>query len=173
MRMDEGLDTGDMILQKKVKIGKDETAGELYDRLSLLGAQTLSETIDLILSGKAKYEKQDDSISTYAPLLDKEMALINWNDTSFNIHNKIRGLDPWPVAYTFLYGKKMKIIKARPVEGCNGKPGQILECKKRLIVACSDGAVEIHSLQLEGKKAMDASAFLAGCKIVPNSIIGE
>ena len=173
MRMDEGLDTGDMILQKKVKIGFEETAGQLYDRLSLLGAQTLIETIKLLEKDEAEYIKQDDDSSTYAPLLDKEMSLIDWNDTALNIHNKIRGLNPWPVAHTFFGGRKLKIIKAIPVEKTQGQPGEITESKKRLVVSCGEGALEILSLQLEGKKAMDSSSFLTGNKIMPNTVLGE
>ena len=173
MRMDEGLDTGDMILQKKVGIGLEETAGELYERLSFLGAQTLIETIELIKNGKACYTKQDDSLSSYAPMLDKEMSLIDWNDSAMSIYNKIRGLYPWPVAHTFYDGKKMKILKARLVEDNSGKPGEIIESKKRLTVSCGEGAVEILSLQLEGKKAMDTVSFLAGNKIQPNTYLGN
>lgn len=173
MRMDEGLDTGDMILKKQVIIDPDETAGELYDRLSLLGAKTLMETIELLESGLAEFEKQDDSLSSYAPLLDKEMSVIDWNDTSLNIHNKVRGLSPWPIAHTFLNGKKMKILKAKVIERSGGEPGKIIESKKRLVVSCCDGAIEILSLQLEGKKAMEASAFLAGNKIMPDTFLGE
>lgn len=173
MRMDEGLDTGDMILQKKVEIDPDETAGELYDRLSFVGAQALIETIELLEKGEAEYEKQDDALSTYAPLLDKEMSVIDWNDNALSIYNKIRGLSPWPIAHTFYDGKKLKIYKARIVEGLPGKPGEALESKKRLIVACGEGAIEILNLQLEGKKAMDASVFLAGNKILPNTVFGE
>ena len=173
MRMDEGLDTGDMILQNRVEILPDETVGELYDRLSFLGAKTLIQTIELIEKGDVKYEKQDDSVSTYAPLLNKEMSVIDWNDESLIIHNKIRGLYPWPVAHTFYNGKKMKILKAKPCEGMNGKPGLIIESNKRLIVACGSGSLEILSLQLEGKKAMDASAFLSGNKILPDTFLGE
>ena len=173
MRMDEGLDTGDMILQNRVEILPDETVGELYDRLSFLGAKTLIQTIELIEKGDVKYEKQDDSVSTYAPLLNKEMSVIDWNDESLIIHNKIRGLYSWPVAHTFYNGKKMKILKAKPCEGMNGKPGLIIESNKRLIVACGSGSLEILSLQLEGKKAMDASAFLSGNKILPDTFLGE
>ena len=173
MRMDEGLDTGDMILQKKVEIDPDETAGELYDRLSFVGAQALIETIELLEKGEAEYEKQVDALSTYAPLLDKEMSVIDWNDNALSIYNKIRGLSPWPIAHTFYDGKKLKIYKARIVEGSSGKPGEALESKKRLIVACGEGAIEILNLQLEGKKAMDASVFLAGNKILPNTVFGE
>lgn len=173
MRMDEGLDTGDMILQKKVEIDPEETAGELYDRLSFVGAQALIETIELLEKGEAKYEKQVDALSTYAPLLDKEMSVIDWNDNALSIYNKIRGLSPWPIAHTFYDGKKLKIYKARVAEGLPGKPGEAVESKKRLIVACGEGAIEILNLQLEGKKAMDASVFLAGNKILPNTVFGE
>lgn len=173
MRMDEGLDTGDMILQKKVEIYPDETSGELYDRLSLLGAQALIETVGLLEEGKAVFEKQDDSLSTYAPLLDKEMSVIDWNDSCQSIYNKIRGLSPWPVAHTIFEGKKLKILKAKPVSDMSGKPGEIIESRKKLVVSCGDGAIEILNLQLEGKKAMDSSAFLAGNKIAADTVLGE
>lgn len=173
MRMDEGLDTGDMILKKKVEIGFEETSGELYERLSFLGAQVLRETIKLIEENKANYEKQDDSVSTYAPLLDKEMAVIDWNDSAMNIYNKIRGLNPWPIAQTTLEGKKVKIISAKYVENINKDAGQIADANKKIVVSCGDGnGIEITSLQLEGKKAMDTKSFLAGNSLEVNTFFG-
>lgn len=173
MKMDEGLDTGDMILKKQVKIGFEETAGELYDRLSFVGAECLKETLELIEKGEVKYEKQNDSLSSYAPLLDKELSVINWQDSALNIYNKIRGLDPWPVANTYLDSKKLKIIKAGYVENVKGLPGEIVNSNKKIVVSCGDGnGIEILSLQLEGKKAMDSISFLSGNKIAKNTVLG-
>ena len=103
MYMGEGLDTGDMILKKETPIGENETYGELHDRLKEIGAEALVETIALIEQGKAPREKQDDSLSSYAPMLDKKIAKLDFNKPAQQLHNLIRGLSPWPVAHTTMY----------------------------------------------------------------------
>lgn len=161
MQMDEGLDTGDMLLTAKVTIGEDETADALWDRLSLLAPTVLEQVLFQLQNGTLNPQKQDDALSTYAPLLNKEMAEIDWNEPAVTVHNKIRGLYSWPCAFTLLGGKKIKLLASKKAEG-SGKPGEILTCDKQLIVACGIGAVEIVSLQAEGKKAMAAADYLRG-----------
>ncbi len=173
MYMDAGLDTGDMIIKREVKIDFEETAGELYDRLSLIGSRVLDETLKMINSGEVVREKQDNSASTYAPLLNKEISNINWNDSALSVYNKIRGLNPWPVASTVINGKKVKIYSSKYIENLNGKPGEIVRADKRLLVSCGDGnGVEILVLQPEGKKQMNSDAFLLGNGLNAGDIIG-
>jgi len=169
MLMDVGLDTGDMLLKRTTAITPEDDASSLHDRLSLLGAATMAETLDLLLAGKLHPEKQDDSLSCYAPLLKKELGEINWNAPTITIINLVRGITPWPGAYTKFDGKTVKLHKVRAGSG-RGTPGEILSAGKAGIeAASSDGSIVIEELQLEGKKRLPAAEFLAGCKLEPGS----
>lgn len=163
MYMGEGLDTGDMILKKETPIGENETYGELHDRLAVIGADALVETISLIEQDCAPREKQDDSLSCYAPMLDKKIAKIDFAKPAQQLHNLIRGLSPWPVAHTTFDGKLLKVHKAVIADGFHGQPGQVLDSKK-LIVGCGEGALELLEVQLEGGKRMKGEDFLRGRK---------
>ena len=165
MFMAEGLDTGDIILQRETSIGPEETAGELFDRLSLLGAQCLAETLPLLSGGQAPRMPQDDTRATYAPMIDKSVCAIDFTKSAQAICNLVRGLNPAPCAHTHLEGRLLKIHKARPVDACSGEAGALLDTK-RLIVGCGDGAVELLTVQPEGKRAMDGAAFACGRKLV-------
>lgn len=163
MQMDEGLDTGDMLIRKEIAIGENETAGELHDRVSLLGAEVLEETINALIAGELKPEKQNHDEFTYAPMLSKELSPIDWNLTAREVHNKIRGLSPWPSASAVLNGKKVKIHKSILAAETNKSAGEVVENGKRLVVACGDGkCIEILTIQAEGKKAMSAADFMRG-----------
>ena len=162
MQMDVGLDTGDMLLKAEVEIGENDTAGDLHDKLSVLGADVMADTIEQIEKGCLNPVKQDDSLSNYAPMLSKDLCPIDWNESAEKIHNKVRGLSPWPVATTTLEGKNLKVHKTALSNGYKGKPGEVVCTDKKLIVACLDSAVEIITLQLEGKKAMSAADFMRG-----------
>ena len=163
MQMDAGIDTGDMLLSKSIDIGKNETAEELHDRLSVLGAEVMRETISALQAGELHPVKQDDRQSTHAPILTKELSKIDWNDTAQHIHDKIRGLYSWPGATCEFKGKVIKIHSSRLAGECGGKPGEVSESDKRLVVCCGDGnAVEILVLQAPGKRAMPAGDFLRG-----------
>ena len=156
------MDAGDMIDVAKTPIGPDETAGELLDRLAVLGAELLSKTLCCVENGTAKCCQQDGSKATYAPMLDKTMCPIDWTKTAQQIHNHVRGLHPWPVATAELAGTKFKIHATAVVEG-SGAPGTILGLTKTgLIVACGEGAIEIRSLQAEGGKRMAAPDYFRG-----------
>ena len=156
------MDAGDMIDVAKTPIGENETAGELLDRLAVLGAQLLSKTLDRVSRGDAQGIAQDASKATYAPMLDKSMCPIDWNKTAQQIHNQVRGLHPWPVATAQLAGTHFKIHATAVVEG-NGAPGTILGLTKTgLQVACGEGAIEIRSLQAEGGKRMSAPDYFRG-----------
>ena len=161
MYMAEGLDTGDMILKKKLPIEPDETADELHDRLAVMGAEALLETIRLIQAGTAPRIPQDDSQSCYAPMLSKELSLIDFSKPAQEIHNQIRGLSSWPAAYLMLKGKRLKVYRSRLAE-MTGEPGVLLD-NRRFIVGCGDGrSVELLEVQPEGAKRMAGSDFLRG-----------
>lgn len=163
MQMDEGLDTGDMLIMREIEIDENMTAGELHDELSALGASVLEETIDALLKGELKPEKQNHDEFTYAPMLSKELSPIDWNLSAKEVHNKIRGLSPWPSANAKLNGKTVKIHKSLVAEEKGSAPGQIIETGKRLVVCCGDlNCIEILNLQAEGKKAMSAADFMRG-----------
>lgn len=174
MQMDEGLDTGDMLLCEKTKIGENETSGELFDRLAPMGAGLLIKTLEAFKAGEIKPEKQDDAQSTYASMLDKTMSPVDWSKSARDIHNQIRGLDPWPVAQTVLEGKNLKLFKSeiRAVSS-NGKPGEAVVLKDGLAVFCGDGnTIFINEVQYEGKKRMKAADFFRGHKIPEGTILG-
>lgn len=157
------MDAGDIIEVSKTPIGENETAGELLDRLAVLGADLLSKTLRRFAAdGKVDRTPQRSEEATYAPMLDKSMCPIDWNKTAQQVHNHVRGLHPWPVATMELQGKTFKVHATRIVEG-SGKPGQILGLTKTgLRIACGEGAVEILSLQAEGGKRMAAPDYFRG-----------
>ncbi len=158
------MDAGDMIDRVKTPIDPEETAGELLDRLAVLGAGLLSKTLTAFQSGPVKAEKQDESLVTYAPMLDKAMSPIDWNKTAQQIHNQVRGLNPWPVATAELSGTHFKIYTTVIVENpTKAAPGTILGLtKKGLQVACGQDAIEIRVLQAQGGKRMAAPDYFRG-----------
>ncbi len=165
MQMGEGLDTGDMLLKAQTEVGENETAGELFDRLALLGADLLSETLRRLPEG-IEAVPQDESQSTYAKMLKKDMAVIDWSKSAQQVHNLVRGLNPWPVALTEIDGKRLKIFATlKTGKTSRAQAGEIVlaDPKKGLEVCCGDGGVlEIVDVQLVGKKRMSAKDFLRG-----------
>lgn len=157
------MDAGDIIDVSKTPIGENETAGELLDRLAVLGAALLSKTLSRFeKEGKLPAVPQNPDEVCYAPMLDKSMCPIDWNKTALQVHNHVRGLHPWPVATFVLQGKTFKVHDTRVVSG-SGTPGQILGLTKTgLTIACGEGAVEITSLQAEGGKRMAAPDYFRG-----------
>ena len=156
------MDAGDIIDVSKTPIDPNETAGELLDRLGVLGAGLLSKTMGRLSEGSVSAVAQDESLVTYAPMLDKTMCPIDWNRTAQQVHNHVRGLHPWPVATAVLGGTLFKIHETAVVSG-SGQPGAILELTKTgLKVACGEGAVEIRQLQAEGGKRMAAPDYFRG-----------
>ena len=156
------MDAGDIIDVSKTPIGENETAGELLDRLAVLGAELLSKTLKRFESGKVSAVPQNEAEVSYAPMLDKSICPIDWTKTAQQVHNHVRGLHPWPVATMELQGKTFKVHATRVVEG-SGRPGEILGLTKTgLRVACGEGAVEILSLQAEGGKRMAAPDYFRG-----------
>lgn len=175
MQMDAGLDTGDILLVEKTKIGENETSGELFDRLSVIGADLLIKTLKTVEAGKLSPQKQDDSQSTYASMLDKKMSPVDWSKSASEIHNQIRGLDPWPVAQTVFDGKNLKLFRSEIAEtDGDGEPGEIRLLKNGVIVFCGDrNAVFINEVQYEGKKRMKSADFFRGRHISDKTVLGR
>lgn len=156
------MDAGPVVGVSKTPIGPDETAGELLDRLAVLGAQLLSDTLTSYAAGTLTAVPQDEEMVTMAPMLDKSMCPIDWTKSAQQIHNQVRGLHPWPVATMELKGQKFKVHATKVVPG-SGKPGEILGLTKTgLVIACGEGAVEVRSLQAEGGKRMAAPDYFRG-----------
>ena len=160
MLMDVGLDTGDILLTRETPIGENETAAELFDRLSLLGGELILETLSALEQGTVTPQKQDETKATHTSKIDKSLCPIDFTQSARQIHNQIRGLYSWPMATAQIGGKRVKIHKAR-LSAKSGRAGAILSVKP-LVIACGEGAVEILELQPEGKKKMSAEAFAAG-----------
>ena len=156
------MDAGDIIDVAKTPIGENETAGELLDRLAVLGADLLSSVLTRFETGDVAGTAQNEDEVTFAPMLDKAMCPIDFTKTARQVHNHVRGLHPWPVATMELQGKKFKVHATAVVDG-EGKPGEILGLTKTsLVIACGEGAVEIRSLQAEGGKRMAAPDYFRG-----------
>lgn len=175
MQMNEGLDTGDMMLRIEIPIEPKETGGSLHDKLAAAGGTLIVETLKQVEAGTITLTKQEDSKSNYARMLDKKIGRIDFTKTAAEIERLIRGLNPWPSAYTFLHGKTLKIWDA-DVRGTgeNENPGEIVEVTKDAIsIGTGKGVLVIRELQLEGKKRMDTEAFLRGYKVEKGERIGE
>lgn len=184
MYMEKGLDTGDIICQSTLELAKDETGGSLFDRLALEGAKLLITTLEQLEAGTAVRVKQDDSKSSYAKMLSKDMGRLDFTKDAVTLERLIRGLNPWPSAFTALGDKGLKIYQAEIIDETdtakllNGndtlnQAGTIIAVdKKSFTVRCKEGALRILNLQLEGKKRMDTAAFLLGYKIETGMKLG-
>ncbi len=161
------MDAGDIIDTVKTPIDPDETAGALLDRLAVLGAELLSKTLHRLAAGPVEAVAQDAQLATYAPMLDKSMCPIDWSLTARQVHNKVRGLNPWPSATAELAGTKFKLHTTAVVDTDHGKaPGTLLALTGTgLLVACGEGAVEIRVLQAEGGKRMAAPDYFRGHRL--------
>ncbi len=171
MLMDVGLDTGDILLTEETEIGENETSGELFDRLAELGGKLVLKTLSALEKGEITPKKQDESLATHTSKIDKSLCPIDFSKSAFEVHNKVRGLNPWPVATTKICGKNVKVYSTRLCPK-SGKSGEVISTKP-LVVGCGDKSVEILELQPEGKKRMTADAFLAGHKLEIGDIIGQ
>ena len=167
MLMNEGIDTGDMIAKKQVRLAEDETGGSLFDRLADTGAELIVETKKMLEEGTAEFTPQNSEEATHTSMISKELGSIEWSKPAAEIERLIRGLNPWPSAYTRLKGKTFKIWKAQVVEvSSSDKPGTIIKIgKDELLVQTGEGALSLIEVQLEGKKRMDVASFLRGCQI--------
>ena len=173
--MAEGMDCGDIILQKSTPVGENETSAELYDRLEALGAQCLSETMKLFEGGKkAPSVPQDESKASPAPMLEKAMGKLDFSKSAQEVHNWIRGMNSWPSAFTKYKGKLLKVHHSEVAEqeGRLGSPGEVID-PENFVVACGKGAVRFTEVQLEGAKRLDSKTFLRGKSLAKGDILGE
>ncbi|MDE6658542.1 MAG: methionyl-tRNA formyltransferase [Eubacterium sp.] len=173
-QMDVGIDTGDILLTEETDIDINETSEELFERLSVIGADALMKTIDLIETGQTNPIPQPKDDFGYASKIDKSMSNIDWNKSAFEVHNQIRGLQTWPCASTVINGKIVKIHKSVLSCEIGSEAGIIVNNRNVITVSCGDGkCIDILELQPDGKKRMDAKSFLAGNKIEVGQILGE
>lgn len=175
MLMDEGMDTGPMLLQEKLEISPDDTAGTLAPRLAELGGQLLVGTIAQLKAGTLMPKKQDDGQATLAPILKKEDGLINWTMNATALANRVRGLSPWPGAYTFFGGERWNLWKAVSNVGARtDKPGTIVAVNKQaIVVATGDGLLNIREIQTANSKRMSVGQFLAGHRVITGGQLGS
>ena len=176
MVMDEGLDTGPILLQREVTVGREETAGELHDRLSVLAGDLLLKTLKGLAENRLREEPQDHARATYAPKIDRRMSLIKWSRSAREISAHIRALDPWPGALTMLAGKEIKLFAARVADEnrIDGVPGRVSgHVRGALQVETSKGILEVGELQIPGKKRLTASDFLRGFPINTGTVLGK
>ena len=180
MRMGTGLDTGDILMVEKVKLDAKETGGSLFDRLSDVGAQLLVKTLEGLEAGTITPVKQDDSESTYVKMLHKSFGKMDFNKSAAELERLIRGLNPWPSAFTYIDGKMLKIWDADVADNISEvqteevKPGQVVTVgKNTFTIACGQGYLVVNEVQLEGKKRMDSGSFLRGNKLEAGVMLGE
>ncbi|MGI5851316.1 MAG: methionyl-tRNA formyltransferase [Clostridiales bacterium] len=176
MYMDEGMDTGDIILQMETLIHPDENAGDLHDRLAALGAKALSESLELFTVGKPEGIPQIQEDATYCQKIDKDMGRINWDMDIDRIRNNVRALTPWPGAYTYIGSMRLKVWEAGQVEYSDLKditPGQIVYADEEhgLVISGSDGLIRLSKVQAPGKRAMDDVEFLRGNRLKVNTVL--
>lgn len=169
MQMDAGIDTGDMLLQRKFAIGSADTGETVHDKLSELGAEMIVEALRDIEAGTITPVAQNEEDTCYAPMLTKELGCVNWSKDADTIDHYVRGLYPWPGSYTFLDGKKVKLFRVEPEKTWHdAMPGEVIGVEREaLVVAAGEGIIRIRELQLEGKKRMPVKDFLLGYKITP------
>ncbi len=173
MLMDVGLDTGDMLLVQKTTLDENEDIASLHDRMAVMGADLLAETLNRLANGDLVPEPQDSAASCYAPMLRKEDGIIDWHTDARTVHNKVRGLAVWPGACTTINGQVMKIFRTRPGNG-SGEPGTVLQgAKDHFEVACQTGSLFLQELQLAGKKRLDCASFLAGFPVLAGTLLGN
>lgn len=172
MRIDAGLDTGDMLLDRETAIGPEETAIELGARLAAMGADLLIETLDGLEAGVVAPRKQDPAQASYAPLLKKEDGLIDWRQPAEAIHDRVRGLQPWPGAYTAFRGQTLRVWRTRVAALPPGQPGRLANLKP-LAVDCGLGALELIEVQLEGRRRMSGADFANGHRLTESDVLGE
>lgn len=172
MFMDEGLDTGDILMQRKTFINENETSDELKSRLSVIGAELLIETIEKLEEGTLKRLPQDNSQATLSPPLDKINGQIFWEKTAQEIHNLIRGCNSWPIAYTMIRGKRFKIYKSKISNLRSSYPGKVVSVNPFIIGCGENTSLELLEVQVEGKKRMPASDFARGYRMSDKIIFG-
>lgn len=170
--LQEQVDTGNVIVKKEMEIGPDETAGEVHDRMAELGGEAVVETVRQIDEGTVETRSQDDEKATPAPKIHDEDCEIPWGRSAEDVHNHVRGLSPYPGAWTIHDGTRLKLYRTRRAEG-SGASGEVIEADDRLVVACGSGAVEVLTLQQPGRQRLDAADFLNGYALSEGDRFGE
>lgn len=170
-QMDEGIDTGDILETAVIDIKPEETAEELFDRLSVVSADLMVSTLKKAQDGTLAPQKQDESKATYAPIIKKEMAHLDFNKTADEICNAVRGFYSWPCAFCFINGKRIKVIKAKKSNLTASECGVVISVNDGLVVSCKDGSVELVMVQPEGAKVMSAAVMLNGHKISKGTVV--
>lgn len=171
MLLDEGMDTGDILMQKETDIEPNETSGQLHDRLAVMGAELIVETLAALESGSIEPVKQDERQACHAPMLSKSLSPIKWDAGAQSVHNLVRGLQPWPVASTSIGGKRLRIHATEVVTGVSGSPGEVVSADP-LIVSCGDGTgVKLLEIQIDGGKRMVAADYMRGHPIAVGTVL--
>ena len=170
MQMAEGLDTGDVLLEARTPVGENETAGELHDRLAPLGASLAVETLQVLEQLSPRV--QDHDSHTVAPLISRDDARIDWNESARSIHNRVRGFNPWPTTWTTMEDMRLKVHRTRVVEG-SGVPGTVIEAGTRLVVATGDGALVLEEIQLPGKRSQVGRDLVNSGRISKGTALGQ
>jgi len=173
MRIDAGLDTGDMLRKAETEIGPEENAIELGERLAAMGADLLVATLEDLAAGRATFEKQDGAEATYAPILKKEDGRIDWRQPAAAVHNRVRGLQPWPGAYTDFRGRTLHVWRSRVRDGAGGGAAGRLLSVRPPVVAAGEGGLELVEVQMEGRKRVAADDFANGQRLHENEVFGE
>jgi len=176
MKMDAGMDTGDVLTIRRTPIGEDETAGELGARLGQLGAEAVREDLPRFVRGDLPATPQDSAAATTAPLLEKEMGLVDWSKPAEAVHDHVRGMNPWPLAYAFRDGKRVILHRTKKVAGAlarAAKPGEVVVADKtRVVVACGSGLVSLERVQLEGRKPVTGAEWFLGRGVAEGDVLG-
>ena len=171
MQLDEGMDTGPVLLEQRMPIAPDDTAGTLFTRMAPLGAEALLEAMDGLAAGTLTPVPQDHAAATHAPMLTKADGAVDWSEDAAAVCNRIRGVDPWPGAFTLLGGEQLKLFLPAVAEG-SGQPGEVLAVDERgLVVACGQGAVAVRAVQAPGRRRLEARVFAGGRAIAPGTVL--
>ena len=176
MQMDAGIDTGEMLYQKEIDIERTDTFETLHDKLMVLGGEAIVEALPLLEAGSLEPVSQDEELSSYAPIITKGMGKIDFTRPAYEIELKVRGMNPWPSAYTTYHGKQLKIWEAVAEEQApkEASCGKILAVNKdSVVIGTGKGILKVYSLQLEGKKRMSAHDFLLGVRMQAGEVLGE
>ena len=164
------MDAGDIMFAKKISIGEDETSGELFDKLSELGAACIAEAVARVKDGTASFTPQNESLATYVKKIEKTDGELDFSLSAAEIKNRVRAFEPWPSAYTFFRGEQLKIHKVSVAQG-KGNAGEVID-EKKFEIACGDGSVVVEELTKQGSKRMRAEDFLRGCKLLRGEKLG-
>ncbi len=171
--LQQQVDTGHVILRRRLAVGPDDTAGDVHDRLAEIGAEAVVETVRLIAAGTADARPQDDTLASPAPKVFREDGRVDWSRSARDVHNLARALDPYPGAWTVWNGETLKLFQTSiTTAGAGRQPGEVVAADGRLVVACGDGAVEVGEVQRQGKRRMDAASFLNGAALEPGTVLG-